>query len=220
MSKNPLNHSVELYEYLKAHSGKESPEQKGLREVTQGMEMALMQISPDQGQFMALLVKLINANTIVEVGTFTGYSALSMAQALPDDGRLIACDVSTEWTDVGKPFWERAGVDHKIDLRIAPATDTLQGLLDGGMAGTVDLIFIDADKPNYKHYYELGISLLRQNGLIAIDNVFWDGAVVDEKEQGENTVAIREINDIVANDQRVEATMIAVGDGLYLVRKI
>ena len=173
MSKNPLSHGDELYTYLKQVSVRETEPQRLLREATATLESAAMQISPDQGQFMAMLVRLIGARLIVEVGTFTGYSALSMAQALPDDGKLIACDVSAEWTNIGKPFWEQAGVDKKIDLRIAPAVDTLDSLLAEGYADSVDMMFIDADKANYRHYYERGIRLLRQNGLIVVDNVFW-----------------------------------------------
>ena len=219
MSKNPFNFSEELYEYVKSVSLRESEQLRLLREATQGMELANMQISPDQGQFMAMLVKLMNAKCIVEVGTFTGYSALAMAQALPDDGRLIACDISREWTRIGQPFWEQAGVADRIDLRIGPALDTMDELLDEGLAGTVDLIFIDADKGNYQHYYQRGIELLKTNGLIVVDNVFWDGAVIDDRNQKEDTVSIRNMNRIIYRDQRVDISMIAIGDGLFLARK-
>ena len=219
MSKNPFDFSEELYEYIKSVSLRESEQLRLLREVTQEMELANMQISPDQGQFMAMLVKLINAKCIVEVGTFTGYSALAMAQALPDDGRLIACDISREWTRIGQPFWEQAGVADRIDLRIGPALDTMDELLDEGLAGTVDLIFIDADKGNYQHYYQRGIELLKTNGLIVVDNVFWDGAVIDDRNQKEDTVSIRNMNRIIFRDQRVDISMIAIGDGLFLARK-
>ncbi len=219
MSKNPLDFSEELYEYVKSVSLRESEQLRSLRKVTQGMELANMQISPDQGQFMAMLVKLMNAKCIVEVGTFTGYSALAMAQALPDDGRLIACDISREWTSTGEIYWEQAGVADRIDLRIGPALDTMDELLDEGLAGTVDLIFIDADKENYQHYYQRGIELLKTNGLIVVDNVFWDGAVIDDQNQKEDTVSIRNMNRIISRDQRVDISMIAIGDGLFLVRK-
>ena len=219
MSKNPFDFSEELYEYIKSVSLRESEQLRLLREVTQEMELANMQISPDQGQFMAMLVKLINAKCIVEVGTFTGYSALAMAQALPDDGRLIACDISREWTSIGQSFWEQAGVADRIDLRIGPALDTMDELLDEGLAGTVDLIFIDADKGNYQHYYQRGIELLKTNGLIVVDNVFWDGAVIDDRNQKEDTVSIRNMNRIIYRDQRVDISMIAIGDGLFLARK-
>ncbi len=219
MSKNPFDFSEELYEYVKSVSLRESEQLRLLREVTEKMELANMQISPDQGQFMAMLVKLMNAKCIVEVGTFTGYSALAMAQALPDDGRLIACDISREWTRIGQPFWEQAGVADRIDLRIGPALDTMDELLDEGLAGTVDLIFIDADKGNYQHYYQRGIELLKTNGLIVVDNVFWDGAVIDDQNQKEDTVSIRNMNRIIFRDQRVDISMIAIGDGLFLARK-
>ncbi len=219
MSKNPFDFSEELYEYVKSVSLRESEQLRLLREATQGMELANMQISPDQGQFMAMLVKLVNAKCIVEVGTFTGYSALAMAQALPDDGRLIACDISREWTGIGQSFWEQAGVADRIDLRIGPALDTMDELLNEGLAGTVDLIFIDADKGNYQHYYQRGIELLKTNGLIVVDNVFWDGAVIDDRNQKEDTVSIRNMNRIIYRDQRVDISMIAIGDGLFLARK-
>lgn len=219
MPKNPLTHDEVLYDYLKQVSVRESEPLRLLREVTQGMEMAMMQISPDQGQFMAMLVKLINAKTIVEVGTFTGYSTLAMAEALPDDGKLIACDISEEWTNVGKPFWEQAGVSKLINLKIGPATETLETLLRSGLENQVDLIFIDADKPNYTHYYDIGYKLLKQNGLIVVDNVFWSGSVIDETDQDESTVAIRDINSRISADDRVDISMISVGDGLFLARK-
>ncbi len=219
MSKNPLDFSEELYEYVKSVSLRESEQLRSLREETQGMELANMQISPDQGQFMAMLVKLMNAKCIVEVGTFTGYSALAMAQALPDDGRLIACDISREWTSTGEIYWEQAGVADRIDLRIGPALDTMDELLDEGLAGTVDLVFIDADKGNYQHYYQRGIELLKTNGLIVVDNVFWDGAVIDDQNQKEDTVSIRNMNRIISRDERVDISMIAIGDGLFLARK-
>lgn len=219
MSKNPMEHSRALYDYVKDISVRESPQQVELRERTAAMTESVMQISPDQGQFMAMLVRLINAKTIVEVGTFTGYSALSMAQALPDDGTLVACDVSTDWTDVGKPYWQAAGVDERIDLRIAPALETLNDLLSSGMAGEVDMVFIDADKVNYAGYYERAVQLVRDNGLVIIDNVFWGGAVIDADDRTEETCSIRAINRHVSADVRVDISMISVGDGLMLCRK-
>ena len=178
-----------------------------------------MQISPDLGRFIALMVRLLQARNIVEVGTFTGYSALCMALALPDDGRLLACDVSDEWTRIGRPYWKSAGVDHKIDLRLAPAMETLSALLEDGCAETFDLAFIDADKGGYDDYYELCLKLLRKNGLILIDNVLWGGSVIDPDNQEADTVAIRNLNSKIVGDNRVDATMISVGDGLFLVRK-
>ncbi len=219
MSKNPISYDEKMYQYMQSVALRESETLGALREVTQRMEQANMQISPDQGQFMALLVKLMNAKYIVEVGTFTGYSALAMAQALPDDGRLIACDISREWTRTGQVYWERAGVAERIDLRIGPALDTMDELLAEGLAGAVDLVFIDADKGNYPHYYERGIELLKTNGLIVVDNVFWDGAVIDEHNQEEDTVSIRNMNRLISRDRRVDISMIAIGDGLFLARK-
>ncbi len=219
MSKNPLNHEAALYKYLVSVSVRESDALKQLREATGKMEMAMMQISPDQGQFMAMLVQLVNAKTVIEVGTFTGYSTLWMAEALPGDGRVIACDISTEWTDIGKPFWKQAGVAEKITLRIGPALDTLDELISSGLEGHVDLVFIDADKVNYGHYYERAVRLVRRNGLIVVDNVFWGGSVIDEENNGESTAAIRAINRQISKDDRVDIAMVAVGDGLFLARK-
>ena len=144
----------------------------------------------------------------------------ALAQALPEDGTLIACDVSTEWTNVGRPFWERAGVDQKIDLRIAPAVETLDSLLANGGEGSVDMMFIDADKVNYDNYFERGLRLLRKNGLMVVDNVFWGGRVVDDSDRDEDTMAIRALNEKISGDERVDISMIAVGDGLFLARKV
>jgi caffeoyl-CoA O-methyltransferase len=219
MSKNSAELHAQTYDYLLSMAGQETPEMVGLREATSTQKLAMMQISPDQGRFMALMVGLLQARNIVEVGTFTGYSALCMALALPDDGRLIACDISDEWTQIGQPYWKSAGVDHKIDLRLAPAIETLSALLQDGYAETFDMAFIDADKGGYDDYYELCLRLLRENGLILIDNVLWGGSVADPDNQEEDTVAIRTLNSKVVSDNRVDAAMISVGDGLFLVRK-
>jgi predicted O-methyltransferase YrrM len=220
MSKNPVSHHPGLYEYILSISIRETREQTSLREITQNLEWSNMQISPDQGQFMAMLVKITGAKNIIEIGTFTGYSALSMALALPGDGKIIACDVSREWADIGRPFWEQAGVAEKIDLRIGPALDTLDQLIKEFQKNYFDMVFIDADKSNYSNYYERALRLIRPNGLILVDNVFWDGAVVDENDQSEDTVSIRALNEAISKDQRVDISMISVGDGLFLVRKI
>jgi caffeoyl-CoA O-methyltransferase len=178
-----------------------------------------MQISPEQGQFMALLVELTGVRRALEVGTFTGYSSLSVALAMPPEGRMIACDVSEEYTGIARRYWARAGVADKIDLRLAPALKTLDGLLADGRAGGFDLAFIDADKPSYLGYYERCLQLLRPGGLLLIDNVLWGGEVADPAVKDEDTVAIRALNDRVAGDDRVTLSMLPLGDGLTLARK-
>jgi len=190
-----------------------------LREETASMEQANMQIGPEQGQFMALLVELIGARSVLEVGTFTGYSALAMAVALPENGALVACDVSEEWTAIGRRYWEEAGVAHKIDLRLAPALETLDALLAEGRAGTFDFAFIDADKEGYDVYYERALELVRLGGLIALDNTLWEGKVADPTATDIDTEAIRAINTKLSLDERVTLSLIPVGDGLTLARK-
>jgi len=178
-----------------------------------------MQVSPEQGQFMRLLIELMGASRAIEVGTFTGYSALQVALALPEDGHLIACDVSEEWTNIGRPFWAADGVDHKIDLRLGPAADTLKSLIAEGKAGTYDFAFIDADKVNYPTYYELCLTLLRPGGLLAIDNVIWGGSVADPNDTDPDTEAIRAVNRRAHGDERITLSMLPIGDGLTLARK-
>jgi caffeoyl-CoA O-methyltransferase len=190
-----------------------------LREVTATLPMARMQISPEQGQFMALLVKLIGARHCIEVGVFTGYSSLSVAQALPADGHIVACDVNEEWTAIAKRFWEKGGVSGKIALHLAPATDTLDKLLADGQAGRYDFAFIDADKSNYRAYYERCLALLRVGGLVALDNTLWSGSVADPGINDADTRAIRELNAFLHNDGRVDLSMLPVGDGLTLALK-
>jgi caffeoyl-CoA O-methyltransferase len=208
-----------LFDYIDDISVRERAVQRRLREETQGIELSQMQISAAQGQFMGLLVELIGARRAIEVGTYTGYSALAVALALPDDGALIACDVSEEWTAVARRYWTEAGVDHKIDLRLAPAIETLDVLLNGGEAGRFDFMFIDADKENYDAYYERGLKLLRAGGLIAVDNVLWGGAVIDPADRSRDTRAIRVLNKKLKADERVTLSMLPVGDGLTLARK-
>ncbi|HEY9538122.1 MAG TPA: class I SAM-dependent methyltransferase [Kiloniellaceae bacterium] len=198
---------------------RESELQRRLREETAALPGAGMQIAPEQGQFMALLVELTGARRCLEIGTFTGYSALAVAQALPDDGRLVACDVNETTTAVARRYWREAGVAQKIDLRLAPARDTLDVLLAEGAAGSFDFVFIDADKANYDAYYEAALKLLRSGGLIAVDNVLWDGAVIDPAADDADTVAIRALNAKIATDQRVTCSMLPLGDGLTLARK-
>jgi caffeoyl-CoA O-methyltransferase len=179
-----------------------------------------MQIAPEQGQFMAMLVHLIGARRCLEIGVYTGYSALCTALALPDNGVIIACDVSEKWTSIARKYWEKAGVEHKIDLRLAPAAETLIALLQHGKNDTFDFVFIDADKKGYDFYYETCLSLLRKGGLMAIDNVLWDGTVADETIQDEDTEAIRQLNRKIFTDSRVELSMVPIADGLTLVRKL
>ncbi|MEX2648478.1 MAG: class I SAM-dependent methyltransferase [Alphaproteobacteria bacterium] len=208
-----------LYDYLLSVSSREPVVLAELRAETAKMQWAQMQIGPDQGQFMRLLVELIGARRTIEVGVFTGYSSLSVALGLPDDGRVIACDVSEEWTAIARRYWKKAGVAHKIDLRLAPATDTLDALIKEGKAGTFDFAFIDADKENYDGYFERCLTLLRAGGLIAIDNVLWDGAVIDPAKTDADTQAIRALNKKLHKDERVSLSMVPVGDGLTLARK-
>lgn len=219
MSTKTLTLTPALYQYLQAISLREAPILSRLREKTATMAGAQMQISPEQGQLMALLIELLGAKKTLDIGTFTGYSALVAALALPEEGKVIACDVSRESTAVAQTFWQEAGVAHKIDLRLAPAVETLDGLIAAGEAGTFDFAFIDADKNNYAAYYEKSLTLLRQGGLIAIDNVLWDGRVVDPMNQEKDTVAIRALNEKVYQDERVSLSLIPIGDGLTLARK-
>ena len=218
MSHRSLNLDDTLYQYLLDHSLREHPQQAALREATRTQPLARMQISPEQGQFMALLVKLLGARRCIEVGVFTGYSALSVALALPPDGRILACDISDEYTAIGKPFWQRAGVAHKIELRLAPAVQTLEAQLAAGEAGRYDFAFIDADKTGYDDYYERCLQLLRPGGLIAIDNVLWSGAVA-QPAQDADTRALQALNDKLHRDERVDLSMLPLGDGLSLARK-
>lgn len=219
MSVRTLPMTEPLYEYLLTINRPVPDIFARLRAETQQLPNAMMQISIEQGQFMDLLTRLIGAKKVLEVGVFTGYSALTVAMALPEDGKLIACDVSTEWTSIGRKYWEEAGVADKIDLRIAPAVDTLDSLLAEGQAGAFDFAFIDADKPNYDAYYERILQLVRPNGLIAIDNTLWYGKVADEAVQDESTVALRELNAKLAADSRVTLSVLPIGDGLTLALK-
>lgn len=214
-----LKLTPELYDYFLTHSLREPEVLKSLRLQTQKMSMSQMQISPEQGQLMGLLVELLGAKKTLDIGVFTGYSALVVALALPKEGKVIACDTNVEWTKIAKRFWEMAGVTSKIDLFLAPASDTLQMLLERGEANTFDFAFIDADKMSYPIYYEKSLSLVRQGGLIAIDNVFRNGRVADPTVQDDATVVMRELNKTILQDQRVSMSMLPIGDGLTLVRK-
>ncbi len=219
MPKRIFSNGSKLYEYLLGASSREGATKRALRKETAALPEASMQITPEQGQFMALLVKMIGAKTAVEVGTFTGYSALWVAEALPEAGRLIACDVSEEWTAVGRRYWKEANVAEKIDLRIAPAIETLDSLEKTGYAGGVDFAFIDADKTNYDRYFESCLRLLRVGGLIVIDNALWGGRVADSEINDDDTLAIRALNEKLRDDSRVDVSLLPVGDGVYLARK-
>jgi caffeoyl-CoA O-methyltransferase len=201
--------------YIVEHSVREPAVLKELREATAANPQAGMQIGGDQGQFMALLVQAIGAKRCLEVGTFTGYSALAVALALPADGRIVCCDISEEWTAVARRYWKKAGVEHKIELRLAPALQTLATL-----QGPFDFAFIDADKENYGNYYERCLELMRRGGLIAIDNTLWSGAVADAKVRDATTRSLRAFNDKLHADRRVALSLLPVGDGLTLALKL
>lgn len=215
-----LSLTPELYDYMLDVSLREHPVLKSLREETSTMELANMQVSPEQAQFMQLLVRLTQANKVLEIGTFTGYSALAMSLALPEDGEVITCDISTEWTKHAHPFWKQANQDHKIKLRLGPALDTLHSLLNEGMKNQFDFIFIDADKTNYINYYELSLQLIKPKGLIAVDNIFWDGQVINSADTSAQTREIRKLNEHIKNDSRVHVSLLAIADGLFLVQPV
>lgn len=220
MSRQTLSLTPELYQYILDVSLRENPILAQLRDFTLALKEANMQISPEQGQFMQMLIKLMGAKNTIEVGVFTGYSTLATALALPDDGKIIACDVSEEWTSVGKKFWEKAGVSHKIDLYLAPAAQTLHQLLDSGHAGTFDFAFIDADKTGYDEYYECCLQLIRQGGLIMFDNTLWSGKVLEVGSNDSDVMAIRALNAKLHRDQRIELCLLPLSDGVTLVRKV
>lgn len=220
MSNQTLNLDDRLYDYLLSVSLREPELLQKLRQETAQHPMSQMQIAPEQGQFMALLVQLIGAKKTLEVGVFTGYSSLAVALALPADGRVVACDVSEEYTTIARHYWELAGVSHKIDLRIAPALETLDSLLANGEAETFDFAFIDADKSNYAGYYERALQLVRTGGLIAVDNVLWSGRVADPDTDDNRTKAIRALNQQIHDDQRVTISLVPIADGLMLARKV
>ena len=219
MSNKTLAINDSIYQYLLDHSLREDKVLESLRKETMTLEMARMQIAPEQGQFMAMLLSLLGARKVIEIGVFTGYSTLSMAQVLPEDGLIVACDLNEEWANMGRKYWQKAGVEQKIKLCMAPAKDTLGKMLDNGEQGQYDFAFIDADKENYVIYYDQCLKLLRPGGLLAIDNVLWDGNVADLTKQDEETQAIRALNQHVYNDQRVDLAMVPIGDGLTLARK-
>jgi len=217
MSDKFITMTSELHDYVERRSVRRDSAMERLVEETAALgELAQMQIAPDQGAFLTLLVRAVGARSAVEVGTFTGYSAISIARGLPDDGRLLCCDVSEEWTAIARRYFRETGMERKIELRIAPALETLRTL---PAAAQFDFAFVDADKTSYAAYYEELLTRLRPGGLLAIDNVLWSGKVVDSKDQSESTCAIRALNDRVAVDERVEAVILPIADGLTLARK-
>jgi predicted O-methyltransferase YrrM len=209
----------ELHRYLVDHSVREPDVLARLRAATASLPQAQMQIGPEQGQLMALLAKLVGAKRCIEVGVFTGYSSLAVALALPEHGRILACDVSEKWTAIARRFWRDAGVEHKIELKLQPAVRTLEDLLAAGETGRYDFAFVDADKPAYDTYYELLLKLLRPGGLMALDNTLWSGAVADPNEREPNAVALRALNEKLHRDERIDLSLLPVGDGLTLARK-
>ncbi len=219
MSRRTLTVDDALYQYILDRSIREHPAQVSLRAATAGHPHAGMQISPEQGQFMAMLVKLIGARRTLEIGVFTGYSALTVALALPNEGKVLACDISDEYTRVGRPFWEQAGVAAKIDLQLAPALATLDARLAAGEAGRYDFAFIDADKTGYDAYYERCLQLLRPGGLIAIDNTLWNGKVAHPADGDADTTALQALNAKLHGDERIDLSLLPIGDGLTLARK-
>jgi len=220
MSNKTFTLSDDLYAYLFDNSVREPDILRRLREETARDSMARMQIAPEQGQLMQLLVRLMGARRYLEVGVFTGYSSLAVALALPAEGRILACDISDTWTRVARRYWAEAGVAGKIDLRLAPALQTLDGLIGAGGAGSFDFAFIDADKTNYQAYYERALTLIRVGGLIAIDNTLWEGRVADPTAHDADTQAIRDFNRHLRDDRRVQQCLIPIGDGLSLALKL
>ncbi|MDZ7791386.1 MAG: class I SAM-dependent methyltransferase [Xanthomonadales bacterium] len=219
MTNRSIGLNDELQRYVLEHSLREDDLLARLREETGHLEERNMQIAPEQGQFMALMARLIGAKRYIEVGTFTGYSALAVTLAMPEDGRTITCDVSREWTDIAQRYWKEAGLDERILLELRPALKTLDELLVSGCEDTFDLAFIDADKSGYIDYFERCHDLVRPGGLIMIDNTLWDGKVVDSAHDDEDTEAIRGFNDYLHEREEIEVSLVPIGDGLTLVRK-
>ena len=220
MNQKTLNLNETLYNYLLNNSLRESKVLNELRAETTKLPISRMQIAPEQGQFMALLLKLIGAKKTLEIGVFTGYSTLVTALALPEEGKVIACDKDERYTNMAKKYWQKAGVSHKIDLRIAPAIDTLKELRKSGQDNSFDFAFIDADKRNYDNYYEECLKLVRKGGLIAIDNVLWSGRVADTETTDKRTIAIHKFNQKLHQDNRVDMSLVPIADGLTLARKV
>jgi len=219
MSRETLGLSEALQAYIAKVGFREDDDLAALREETASHKMARMQISPEQGQFMALLIELIGARKTFEVGTFTGYSAMAVAKAMGPEGRVVALDISEEFTAVARKHWAKAKLSERIDLRLAPAADSLKSMIAAGESGTFDFAFIDADKTGYDAYYEYALKLLRTGGLVAIDNVLWSGAVADPADTSADTNALRALNQKIVGDTRVTMCLVPIGDGLTLARK-
>lgn len=219
MSDLTLTLTPQVYDYLIDHSLREPKTLADLRDETHKLSDFRMQISPEQGQFMGLLMEILGAKKTLDIGTFTGYSALAVALALPRDGKVMAFDLSEEWTSIAKKFWQKAGMADKIELKLGPASESLNELIKRGENNTYDFAFIDADKANYDTYYEQALQLVRKGGIIAIDNVLWGGKVADASENDESTCCIRELNAKLLQDDRVTISMLPIGDGLTLARK-
>ncbi len=219
MTRRTISLDDRLHRYVLDASLREHPILKRLREETSRMPEANLQIAPEQGQLMALLVRLMGARRAIEIGVFTGYSALATALALPEDGQLVACDIDQAWTDIAQRYWREAGVADRIELRLAPAVQTLDALIADGEEGKFDFAFIDAEKSEYDHYYELCLRLLRTGGLVTFDNTLWDGTVADPEIQDADTVALRRLNDKLKDDPRIDVSLLPIGDGLTLALK-
>jgi len=219
MTRKSINLTDNLYDYLLSVSLRETPVQKSLRLVTASHPQATMQIAPEQGQLISLLIRLMKAKKVMEIGVFTGYGSLSMALALPDDGKVIACDINKKDTDTARGYWQEAGVDEKIDLKLAPAIETMDKLINKGEQETFDFIFIDADKPEYPDYYERALVLLRKNGLIMVDNVLWSGKPASPDVSDKDTEAIRRFNQFLHHDERISLSLLPVADGITLALK-
>jgi len=219
MSSSTIGLSNKLRKYMLNVSFRDDEILRQLREETLTLKEAQMQISPEQGAFLSILTKILNAKKTLDIGVFTGYSSLVVARELPDDGLVVACDTSTEWTSIAKKYWKLAGVDNKVDFHLAPAKETLEKLIEDGQASTYDFSFIDADKINYQSYYENSLVLVKPGGIIAVDNVLWSGQVIDQTDFEPATRAIRSFNEKLYQDNRVSISMVPIGDGLTLAYK-
>ncbi|EDV19280.1 uncharacterized protein TRIADDRAFT_33765 [Trichoplax adhaerens] len=208
-----------IYQYVLKYGFRKHPVLQRLCDKSADHPLAIMAATPDEVSMMQFLLQLIHAKKVLEIGVFTGYTTLGMALALPSDGKVIGLDISNEFVDIGRPFWKEAGVDHKIDIRIRPALESMDQMLGNNESGTFDFIFIDADKPNYINYYEKSLQLLRKDGIIAIDNTIWGGRVADESINDGSTTTIRKLNSIIKDDERVEFVLLTVSDGVTLIRK-